>query len=490
MANYQNCPVQTLEPDEPLGLRLEPPDESSKCLSPELIETDFAELKDGSLLEMIEDPEDCSKSCFVLYKDGEARIVDRHQDGERLLVPVPRDKHIVAHVRFARGIAGYDSVRKLLRATYDLITKCLDLDFHRGVVLAQFVLSTWVIDQLPVAPYLAFIGLPQSGKSTALAVLNLLCRRALLTGDISSAGVYEICNSVMPTLLIDEAGTAGNKRALFHLLRTGNTRDVTVIRRRGSFKLFGAKAMSWTELPNDPALNSRCVLISMTETQRTDLKKASDSEIIKVAGELQKQFLQFRLANYGTLRLPYVAGAEKIHSRSRDLYEALALPLGDDPQFCAALVSLLTWQQDRSREPLSPTQSALLQTLFTIIHSVSETGTYAVQDLTHRVNYQLQGTGERFRATPRGIGAALSSLGFIDRKRTNRGWVVWLDRPMRKSIHQLADAYGFDSRIALPTSERREHCEFCVELAPTASDKPEPQEKSEDSAPGSESCTS
>ena len=43
--------------------------------------------------------------------------------------------------------------------------------------------------------------------------------------------------------------------------------------------------MSWTELPNDPALNSRCVLISMTETQRTDLKKASDSEIIKVAGE-------------------------------------------------------------------------------------------------------------------------------------------------------------------------------------------------------------
>jgi hypothetical protein len=49
--------------------------------SAEIVETDFAELEDGSLLELIEAPEDCSKTLFVLFKNREFRLVDRYEFG-------------------------------------------------------------------------------------------------------------------------------------------------------------------------------------------------------------------------------------------------------------------------------------------------------------------------------------------------------------------------------------------------------------------------
>lgn len=85
------------------------------------------------------------------------------------------------------------------------------------------------------SPYLALVGLPASGKSTVLKVLRLLCRRSLLTADISSAAFYRVCEPLTPTLLIDEAATAGNSRDLFHLLRTGTSREAVTLRKDESF---------------------------------------------------------------------------------------------------------------------------------------------------------------------------------------------------------------------------------------------------------------
>jgi len=78
-----------------------------------------------------------------------------------------------------------------------------DVDDDDLLLVAAFVVSTWFIERLAVAPYLALVGLPRSGKTTLLQVLNLLCRRALLTADITSAAFYEVYdafdNLIWPT---------------------------------------------------------------------------------------------------------------------------------------------------------------------------------------------------------------------------------------------------------------------------------------------------
>jgi hypothetical protein len=234
-----------------------------------------------------------------------------------------------------------------------LILACVDISVNDATLVAAFVMSTWFVERLSVAPYLALVGLPRSGKTTLLQVLNLVCRRSLLTTDITSAAFYDLYEKLTPTLLVDETLTTSNKRELFHLLKTGTTRGSVTLCKGRSLKAFGPKVISCTELPNDAALNSRCVIIPMQETGRNDLVKTTDKRLLDNADSLCKALLQYRLENYHSLRLPKVEGDQRLHSRTRDLYQALALPLGSNAELCEVLVDLFKIQQEINREPLS-----------------------------------------------------------------------------------------------------------------------------------------
>ena len=425
--------------------------EDSLIRDSSVVETHFAQLEDGSLIEMIEDPDNPLRTLLAICKTGQVRLADRLRCGEQTLVPIPRDRHIIKHIRLPKGAKEFGSVGNILRQIYSIISQCLDLDDQDRTLLAYFVLSTWFIDQLAVAPYLAFVGLPLSGKTTALWILSLLCRRALLTADITAAAFYRACDQLTPTLLIDETGTAGDRRTLFHLLKTGTMRELTAFRKDESFKTFGAKVVSWTELPDDPALNSRCIIIPFKESHRTDLKKPADPEIKEAANELQKQLLQFRFDRYNKLSLPRVQDDEKLHSRTRDLYEALAHPSGEDISSCKWLVNYFAMQQASNREPLLPTQSAVLQFLFYAIHDRPEKPTYILQDIAYGVNSLLLIAGEGFRMNPRKVGAALSSLGFTARKRTNQGFeMMILDLKTQSRFTNLLRHMELTATFAIP----------------------------------------
>ena len=88
---------------------------------------------------------------------------------------------------------------ELLAGITVLILGCADVSTNDATLIAAFVMSTWFIESLPIAPYLALVGLPRSGKTTLLQVLNLLCRRPLLTADITSAAFYEVYEKLSPT---------------------------------------------------------------------------------------------------------------------------------------------------------------------------------------------------------------------------------------------------------------------------------------------------
>jgi hypothetical protein len=258
-------------------------------------EADFAELEDGTLVEMIEDPNNAVNSLFAVYKIGTAQYAARVDREDRVLVPVPRGQGIFKHVRLFRGAHPCASSAVLLGGIGELVLACVDISMDDASLIAAFVISTWFIESLPVAPYLALVGPPRSGKTTLLQVLNLVCRRPLLTADLTSAGFYEVYEKLSPTLLVDETLTAGSRRELFHLLKTGTTRGSVTLRKGRSLKAFGPKVISCTELPNDSALNSRCVIIPMQETNRTDLAKPMDKKMLDIADALQKQLLQYRL---------------------------------------------------------------------------------------------------------------------------------------------------------------------------------------------------
>ena len=205
--------------------------------------------------------------------------------------------------------------------------------------LAAWVLSTWLVDKLPVAPYLSLVGPPGSGKTTALRILNLVCRRSLATADITSAAFYDVGEKVSTTLLIDEAATLPNRQQIFHMMRAGNTPGFVTLRKQNSYRSFGARVFSWTELPDDAALNSRCLILPMKCCSRQDLLSPSDPRIMSLAQGLQRRLLHFRLSNYCNAAIPKVVGL--LQPRTRDLALCLADPFGEEPDMVAAISTLL-----------------------------------------------------------------------------------------------------------------------------------------------------
>jgi len=254
----------------------------------------------------------------------------------------------------------------------------------------------------------------------------------------------------------------GQQRKLFHLLRSGNTPDFVALRDVQSYRTFCPKVVSWIELPDDGALNSRCIIIPMQESSRKDLLRTTDPQVVAAARKLQGQLLMFRFQKYNTLQASQIPGSENLRSRNRDLYEALALPIADDSEACARLQEGMEEQQSFQRQQLAPNQTAVIETLYQQIHVHADQGTFPIRDLAKDANLNLMRTGERYRLNPKGVGAVLTTLGFHDRTRTNAGWVVWLDRNARERVHSLMLLHGVDGLAAgLPPENHGEECEFC-----------------------------
>jgi hypothetical protein len=271
--------------------------------------------------------------------------------------------------------------------------------------------------------------------------------------------------------MIDETATAGDRRALFHLLRAGSTPGSVIIRKNKAYNGYGPKVVCWTELPDDAMVNSRCIIIPLQETDRTNLLRPTDPKVLAHADGVRQMLQQYRFEKFKGLSLERVPGDECLNSRNRDLYEALALPI-PDPKIREFLAVQCQLQQNFNREPLSPTQIALLQALDSRIHENPMVANCANSDLTEIVNLNLEHERELFRVSPHQVGRDLTSLGLTDRKRTNSGWVLRLSRDTRGSIHRLVRL----NSVEIDGSVNRENCEFCMgrNNAPSGASEPGP----------------
>jgi energy-coupling factor transporter ATP-binding protein EcfA2 len=423
-------------------------------------EIDFAELADGSLVEMIEAPANSTKSLLAVYKNGTVTYTDVLLDGPNGLVPLPRTDSPSKHICLPQGAEPYLEVQTLLSDAARIFLSCLDIDPNARMLMTAFVLATWLPEKLPCAPYLALIGPPGSGKTTALRILSLLCRRSLPTSDISPAAFYDVCHRIHPTILIDETLTAGHPRTLLHLLRSSSSPGFVALRKDKAHLAYGPKVLSWIELPNDAALNSRCIVISMCKTARRDLRNPDDPSILRCAAKLRRQLLQFRFEHYHSLSAAKLPGDIQLSPRALDQYRALAFPFGEDQELCKALAYSIADQSQLQYGLLSPSQGSAVRVLFNYIHMNPRSHGLLLTELTGAINNDLESRDETCRLTERKTGNILTSVGLTNRSRANAGYVVHFDQADRQKIHKLADDYEVD-RLPIKPEFTRE-CPFCT----------------------------
>jgi hypothetical protein len=69
----------------------------------------------------------------------------------------------------------------------------------------------------------------------------------------------------------------------------------------------------------------------------------------------------------------------------------------------------------------------------------------------------LASHGEPFGLSERKVGDILTSLGLTNRSRTNAGYLLWLERPVRVRIHEMARDYEADG------THPNQDCDICKE---------------------------
>jgi hypothetical protein len=438
------------------------------------VQIDFAELENVSLVEIIEDPTDPHKTSFAICKHGRIRLAARVKDRGRILVPIPRNTLGFSDIKLPRGVMPYKSVIQLAADLASFIRLAVDVPDGYIYLLSAFILYTWLADRLPTAVYLSIIGLPQSGKSTLLELLSLLCRRALLANDISQAAAYQVCDHFSATLLIDEIDWHRSRTTstFRQLLRAGVSPSSRALRVRQSGSSFGPKAFGSLEASSDSALNSRCIQLVMAETNKGGLLKPSHPSMVTHASDLRQRLLRFRFGYYKSIRPAPVQGAEGLRPRSRDLLCSLAAPLVGSRLWTRFLLEFMEETHDPvTRESLEPRREALLAAVWEASHralSDSRVRIGGEASLTTATNELLRRAGERLSVAARGVGSMLAAMGFRSTRRMKTGWILWLDSATVMRCHQLMKSH--DNRY-VPDWDFAQHgstCASCKEFATPA----------------------
>jgi hypothetical protein len=448
-------------PGKPLVLRAVQPASPSTT---QRVEVDFKHLDDGRVVELVEDPADEKKTKLAVFDNGKVYLTDAVDYRGQLLVPTARTADGLEDISLPRGLYPYKSAEAVFYAAFHIIQSCVALPGLYSLLTAAIVLNSWFADRLRPPVYLLLTGLPQSGKTTLLETLRLLCRRSLLVSDISSAAAFDACSRFGCTLLIDENDWRAdqNSRALRKQLRAGTSKGLRAKHLRKTQHTYGTKVLSGVELPEDAALRSRCIHLPMNETDRTDLRKPWDEQIVRAADCVRGQLLQFRLEQYASISPRIIPGAENLRPRSRDLLSSLLGPLeGAKPMEDVLLEFFIGVHDPSTRDLLSPEQSAVVAALFEMVHNPAKVGFVQVGAVAGLANQILDATGERFMLNPRGTSNILTGMGFCNRSRSNRGALVSFDKETIAKIHRLKRIHA----VQWPESEglkaQSEACSFC-----------------------------
>jgi hypothetical protein len=184
-----------------------------------------------------------------------------------------------------------DSTR-LFRAITERIRKHVVLTTDQAMVIALWVMFTWVHDKAAVHSPLLLVTSPEPncGKSTLLGVIGYLVRRSLVSVSIKGPALFRSIEKWQPTFIIDEADTAlASNDDLKEVVNSGWTRGQSVIRcdpetyEPRPFSTFAPKAigMKGCNLP-DTTL-SRAVIVEMQRKlpgeSATDFDHVDDADL-------------------------------------------------------------------------------------------------------------------------------------------------------------------------------------------------------------------
>jgi hypothetical protein len=321
---------------------------------------------DGSVLELIQGP-NCELN--LLSWDGKsAKMAAQFVRGDETFVPLRVDPAILRSMRLPSNVAKYGSTRKLFTEISGLISQTAQAGDGVVLPLTFCVFATWLCDSLPVAPFVWIVTPPTTTAAPLGQLLSLLCRRAFVVSDVSSAGFHSLPMDLQPTLLTEIFQPT--RRAL-NLLRASTRHGAFVAAGGKTMDAFCAKIVFAPEPLRDPASAGFPLELVLPPT-REYVPPISASEAERIATEYQAKLLRYRLLNRAKVRAPSF-DMNQFTVPMQELAYSLAASIADDDELQSEIVSFLKPLDREIRvDRASLLEAIVLEVLLARCHSTND----------------------------------------------------------------------------------------------------------------------
>ncbi len=316
-------------------------------------------------------------------------------------------------------------------------------------VVAAYVMAAWHADKFPVVSYLRALGDFETGKTTLIKLIGLLCPRAVFAGGaITPAVIYRLLDDIRGTLVLDEADFTQSDAwpEIVRIFNVGYQKDFPILRNERvgdtfqvvAFQCFGPKLLSTRGLFPDQALESRC--LTYTTELVPDLPPhfplAIPPEAYDRAAQLRNMLLWWRFTSYSSIRLDLRSRVDSVELRAQQVLQPLLVCTPDT----TARAQIIAWARQRShalRQERSESQEGrILHELEEQKQRARKDGFWMVSQVTEFLNVN---TPERFQLGERSVGKKLSALGFQHVRGPNNTAAYAYDDEL---LQRLRIAYG------------------------------------------------
>ena len=414
---------------------LKPENEKGRCVTvAPAVPTNGEVFPDGSIVEPIRSS---NGSLELMLWDGTSETTGSLiEHGGIKYEPAATNRSLFQGLILPTRCCPHGTTRQLLAEIRKLLEDFAGLPTMSASLAVRFVLCSWLVEALQVAPALVLVGPDIERANRLVKLLRRLCRHSVFLTGVTPAGICSLASGAQFTYIISQCSLSDK---LWGLLNDASIRDRKIPFRGRLLDLFGLQVIHTDEVLAGELWPPRSIQISMVSTgQELPL---FDAEILdQVTTDLQAKLLSFRRVNLGAARRLQF-DASKFAFALRDLARCMAAATPDDPALQAEVIELLGDQDAEFRSEKWIDPNAIAGEAVQVACFESPGGVAYVSDLAEIAQEILRRRGGDSSIDPAVFGKRLKFLGFTT-KRDAKGKKLQLTDAVRNRAEQLGRDFG------------------------------------------------
>lgn len=398
---------------------------------------------------------------FIKYTkaEGNIEIVGEFQQDGIIYQPIKNKLTKLKAILLPTKIEDYGTTDKLVDEISEFLLTYFEPPKYYEGILPYLVLFYWISDKFPFVPYLHFVGLTGTGKSTALETFGSICYKPInASGAITLASIFRLAHDWRGTLLLDEFDLGGKNSegysGMLQLLRSGVS-DMPVFRTEGDrkkevelYRIKSPRIFSSQDPIIDAALQSRTIVVKMTKNHKRvplyRLKSYTDK-----AQALRNKLLLWRLRNLNSIDLKTIEyGFDELSNFDGRVQQVLTpiYSLANDETKKKIIEFAKEQESETKRERLEEIDGQIY--LYISEHAFED---IPLSSLTDHINIKRLKQGYKQTYTERKLGNIVRKvLGFTSERR-NDGYHLIIDQDR---VKELATYYGIDIAPSVDNTQR------------------------------------